>query len=308
LHRQLEALKAKRPDLFAKLPANPTEADYARRHRGRARSCAAGVATQRPRLLPHRPPPGAPVVGRAEPRPAAPAQDPTMRELIIDRAFEGRTLPEKIKARVTAELMARGGVLTIAEAREAIDGWVADVAPTHDVVGGTGLGTTVRTTKDAADKAIEALDGLFMRKPVNGQQFTSVREAYITITGDTGLTGLERNAKNLRSFQRFFEARAEQAQEALTTASFGEIFGDSIRRAMVAQYKDPGYLDDWRKIVSDVSSISDFRTNRRMRLGGYGDLSTVAEAGRTPRSPRRPTKRRRTASRRRAAPRRSPSR
>lgn len=277
--KMLEALKAKRPDLFAKLPANPTEADVTQAYEALLATpppaaAAAPAAGAAPAAA------GTPAVATATEarQPAAPAQDPTMRELVIDRAFEGRTLPEKVKARVTAELMARPGPLTITEARTAIDGWVADVAPLLDKSGGTGLGV-VQVTKDAGDTALEALDGFFLRKPVNGQQFTSIREAYIHITGDTGFTGQVRNARNLRQFTRLFEARNEWAAEALTTASLGEIFGDSIRRAMVANYREPGYLDDWRKITSDITSIADFRTNRRMRFGGYGDLATVAEAG-----------------------------
>jgi len=45
---------------------------------------------------------------------------------------------------------------------------------------------------------------------------------------------------------------------------------------MIAEYKLPG-LDDWRKIVSDIVPVKDFRVQRRMRIGGYGILPTVAE-------------------------------
>jgi len=64
----------------------------------------------------------------------------------------------------------------------------------------------------------------------------------------------------------------------MTTASWGEILGDSIRRSMLADYRTPSQYDAWRSIVSDITSPRDFRTNRRLRLAGYGDLSSVGES------------------------------
>ena len=38
-------------------------------------------------------------------------------------------------------------------------------------------------------------------------------------------------------------------------------------------------LNTWRRICSDIVPVSDFRTQRRLKMGGYGILSTVAERG-----------------------------
>jgi hypothetical protein len=46
---------------------------------------------------------------------------------------------------------------------------------------------------------------------------------------------------------------------------------------MVAEYNAAG-LTDWRKIVN-VVPVSDFRIQRRMRMGGYGNLPTVVQGG-----------------------------
>jgi hypothetical protein len=56
------------------------------------------------------------------------------------------------------------------------------------------------------------------------------------------------------------------------------MLGDSITRKMIADYRMPG-LDEWRSIVSDIVPIMDFRSNKRERMGGYGDLAAVAERG-----------------------------
>ena len=63
---------------------------------------------------------------------------------------------------------------------------------------------------------------------------------------------------------------------ALETSTWGEAFGDSIRRAMLRDFRDERF-HQWRKIVSAVVPVKDFRTNRRVRVGGYGDLQKVAE-------------------------------
>ena len=69
-----------------------------------------------------------------------------------------------------------------------------------------------------------------------------------------------------------------RVREAIAVSSFAEILGDSVARRMIAAY-NLGHLQSWRLLVSDVGSLSDFRTQRRTRLGGYGNLPTVAEAG-----------------------------
>jgi hypothetical protein len=193
-----------------------------------------------------------------------------LREALIDKAFTGRTLPETVAAKVRKELQARPS-LTLAEAVASIDEWVATLAPISDQVRGSGAGSTVQTTVDEADKQIKALDGFFQEKAIDGvPPFRGFQEAYIAITGDRDLTGSVREAVGLSRFARL--------KEGMTTASWGEILGDSIRRSLLADYRTPSQYDAWRSIVSDITSPRDFRTNRRLRLAGYGDLSTVGES------------------------------
>lgn len=65
-------------------------------------------------------------------------------------------------------------------------------------------------------------------------------------------------------------------KEALQTSSWAQIMGDSITRRMLAEYAVPN-LQTWRAIVSEIGTITDFRTQRRMRFGGYGLLPVVQE-------------------------------
>jgi len=119
------------------------------------------------------------------------------------------------------------------------------------------------------DKVLKGFDGFFMDEDVDKvPRYSSFREAYLEITGDKNFTGNLREAKNLHLF----------VSEALNSGSWAELLGDSITRKMIKEYKSPGQ-DGWRRVISDIVPISDFRSNRRMRMGGYGLLPAVGEEG-----------------------------
>jgi len=137
----------------------------------------------------------------------------------------------------------------------------------------TGCGATrLETGEDRIDKIRKALDGFFAGEDVGGvPRFKTIREAFAAFSGqhDPDAQTILRESANYRP-------RSERLSESLTTVDWAEVLGDSITRRMIAEYKLPG-LDDWRKIVSDIVPVKDFRVQRRMRIGGYGILPTVAE-------------------------------
>lgn len=137
----------------------------------------------------------------------------------------------------------------------------------------TGLGhISVQAGQDRADRVRQMLDNLFDPSQPAG----SFREAYIDITGDTRVTGLMANVDR----RRFTEALGGQGRlvEAISAATFGEVLGDSITRAMVRDYGMSDMWSDWRDLV-DIVPVTDFRQQRRTRMGGYGNLPAVAENG-----------------------------
>lgn len=82
------------------------------------------------------------------------------------------------------------------------------------------------------------------------------------------------------------ETRAKEsykrARESLATTDLAEIFGDSIRRQMLAQTAMSEKMALIFRLASKISDVQDFRTNRRMRFGGYGLLTSVAQGGTYP--------------------------
>ena len=95
----------------------------------------------------------------------------------------------------------------------------------------------------------------------------SIKEAYVRFTGDTRVTGLIKECRG-RGKARI--------TESLTTSDWAEALGDTLRRKLIKEYKVSG-LDDWRKIVSDIVPLPDFRSQHWIRLGGYGELPSVSQ-------------------------------
>jgi len=92
----------------------------------------------------------------------------------------------------------------------------------------------------------------------------SFRECYVRLTGDRRITGKLENCNQ------------ELMREALGSASFSSALGAAINRRMVAEYRDQGRYSVWRKLAT-IANVVDFRTQNRVRWGGYGDLPAVAE-------------------------------
>jgi hypothetical protein len=88
---------------------------------------------------------------------------------------------------------------------------------------------------------------------------SSPRGWYEVLTGDTSMTGQMQKSGRLT--------------ESIASTTFSAIMGDSITRALLANYRALN-LDSWRQWVK-INRVTDFRTQRRQRLGGYGNLATV---------------------------------
>lgn len=135
----------------------------------------------------------------------------------------------------------------------------------------------VQVVKESRDKLVERLDATLAGGHSSGK-FRSFREMWLAFNPDTPQSVVESAdlphmllREAYRGTARFGEARVT---EAIDTAQFGEILGDSIRRRMITEYGMP-QLQNWREIVSEIGTLTDFRTNRRQRMGGYGTLAAV---------------------------------
>jgi len=176
-------------------------------------------------------------------------------------------LPEITQAKVK-KAFGDKKVFTEAEVDQVITDEREYLAKFHEAKGGPGFGPATPGPAER-DRVLKALDGFFWQQDLKlgdekVPQFKSFKEAYIQITGDRFITGHFKEAVNLKRFT-----------EALDTSSWAQILGDSVTRRMLAEYALPE-LQGYRQIISDITAIQDFRTNRRLRLGGYGELPAVA--------------------------------
>lgn len=137
------------------------------------------------------------------------------------------------------------------------------------------------TGYDSRDQLIAGIDGMLENKDASiGDKtiprFHSFREAYCHWTGQSPFQ-IEPRKMFMESQARGFDSGVNsKLLESMTTASWGEIFSDRMYRRMVREYNLIN-LGDWRKIVSNIEDVPDFRTQRRERLGGYGLLPDVGE-------------------------------
>lgn len=212
---------------------------------------------------------------KIDPAPAKKADEDAMSKVekltcrsLLAEAMAESTLPKATKDKVRK--MFTGKIFTEAELSEALrveEEYLGSLEKAHSVslLGDQSRDSKVR--KDESDRLVEAFDGLTQGKKIGTTEpFISIREAYRMITGDQSFSGRLREAKGLSRFT-----------ESVDTTTWPQIVENTVNKAMLAAFKELPY-DDWRKIVT-VTPLSDFRTNTRIRMGGYGSLPTVAEGG-----------------------------
>lgn len=118
----------------------------------------------------------------------------------------------------------------------------------------------------------DMLDAFFDPAHKNHRDVHSFKECYVEITGDRKITGELKNC----DMGRLAEAMGEGFREAIASTTFADALGDSITRRMQAIYTGMTQLDAWRKACV-TTSVNDFRTQERVRIGGYGNLPAVAQ-------------------------------
>lgn len=177
---------------------------------------------------------------------------------------------------------------TDAQIKEALDSELAYLAKVNGSGKVVGLGESASVTQDEKETLAKAMDGLFERRNIdNVPRFRSLKEAFARVThrGYWDINPsmiLQESARYIpetqygQPFREAIEGR--RLTESVGTSTWAELLGDSITRKMIKDYSLEE-LSIWRKLVSDVTSVTDFRTQRRMRMGGYGTLPTVGQSG-----------------------------
>lgn len=126
--------------------------------------------------------------------------------------------------------------------------------------------------EDRNIKMGEMLDAFFDPAHKGHKAVGSFRECYIEFTGDRHVTGQLRDCDRAK----LRESAGARFAEALDTTSWADALGDSITRRMQAVYEGQTDLQAWRKVAT-VGRANDFRSQERVRIGGYGNLPAVLQ-------------------------------
>jgi hypothetical protein len=121
----------------------------------------------------------------------------------------------------------------------------------------------------------DMLDAFFDPAHKDHKSVQSFRECYIEVTGDRRVTGELRNCDLSRLSESLGEAGM---REAVISTTFANALGNSITRRMQSIFTGLTALDAWKKVAT-WGPVNDFRSQERFRIGGYGNLPTVAESG-----------------------------
>ena len=118
----------------------------------------------------------------------------------------------------------------------------------------------VKVVREPEEKMQMALDRLFnLTVEVTAvPAFHGIREAYVAYTGDGEITGSV--SPHLR------------VREEFTAAGFPNALGNTLRRMLLKDYREQDYGIG---MIAQFSSVPDFRTQERVRVGYFGDLPTV---------------------------------
>lgn len=196
-------------------------------------------------------------------------------EFMFNRLFTESALPEDAKDRVLKVVQGTVAPATETQIHEAINAEVKYLGK-HTTYQGPGSTMGVPVAEgivDGHDRWNAAMLGLFTgqsepidpSKPKGAKQapYRSLREAYIDMTGDRDVTG------------RVSEATRVLVETTIDSNTFAAALGDHMHKAMQRAFRHTRY-DQWRAIA-DVVGVKDFRTNYRPQIGGFGDLTSVAQ-------------------------------
>lgn len=128
---------------------------------------------------------------------------------------------------------------------------------------------------DRSVQVKDMLDAFFDPAHKDHRKVQSIRECYIEITGDRKVTGLLRECDMSRLAESLGEAGL---REAIDSTTFADALGTSVTRRMQAIFTGLTDLQKW-KAVAVWTPVNDFRTQERVRIGGYGNLPAVAQSG-----------------------------
>lgn len=197
----------------------------------------------------------------------------TLRGAARDR-IAGSRLPQAAKERLQAQIATAGAdrltEAAVGDLIKAEGGYIARITESGSVRVPMFGGGSIQV-EDRSVAIRDMLDAFFDPAHKDHRGVQSLRECYIEITGDRRVTGQLREADLGRMAESLGVMR-----ESVSSSTWADALGDSITRRMQAVYTGLTNLDTWKKVAT-WGPVNDFRTQERVRIGGYGNLPAVAQ-------------------------------
>jgi hypothetical protein len=184
--------------------------------------------------------------------------------MTLERELQAAKLPDAAVKTLRAQF--EGKVFENAELQAAIKGTKEMLDAVMDSGAVVGVGD-VRVGRESGEKLQAAFDGMFGLQPAEDLRgvpaFTSLRAAYVEMTGDTDVIGV----LNLQQLRRM--------QAAYGDVTFAYALGNTLYRRLVNDYREANDYGVSRLVGSNIRNARDFRTLESIRIGYYGDLPDV---------------------------------
>jgi hypothetical protein len=186
--------------------------------------------------------------------------------LTLDRELAGSKLPEA--AQKTLREQFAGKVFETASLQAAIKStkeMIDSLTASGTVIGAGDARITVG--RESGDRLQAAMDGLFGVPLADSMRdvpvFTSLRAAYVEMTGDVDITGVL-NPQQLR-----------RMQAAYGDTTFAYALGNTLYRRVTNDYREMGDFGVSRLVGNNIRNARDFRPLETIRIGYYGDIPDV---------------------------------
>lgn len=203
---------------------------------------------------------------------AAHATESTMGGLLIAQAVTNAGLdPAKFSPVIAADLGKRFTEATLQAAIER----TKRVAESLEVPGLAPTVGHVRVTEENLDKKRARIDATLERRWQEG--YTGIQEMFVDVMG-LGASAMYGSGDDLAARivrEAWAGPMVGRASESLDSTSFGQILADAMGRRMVAEYAREA-LTTWR-LIATTAPVRDFRSQKLVRMGGYGTLPTVGQ-------------------------------
>ncbi len=216
---------------------------------------------------------------------------------VVEKSNLPEPAKEAVKEAVAREVMSKRGLDATSIARGELEKKRKELAALGFGGGKVDLPANSRISfgMGAGEEAVLALRGFFMGEPQKDASGRKVKPLHSLNQAARIFCGLN-TYEDAGDLQKFMEGLASikyrggagnekfysrwddkgRATFDISVANWADILGDEMTRAMLKGWEMPN-LQQWRNLVRTPTNVNDFRTQRRLRWGGFGLWSAVTE-------------------------------